>query len=115
MRPLCVFGQQEPVFINCGGSKFTDAQGDVWLVDTPFVNAGKAHSTSSNITGTDKQTLYKTERWDPNDSTEMTYSIPVANGQYQIFLHFAEVWGGQWGTDYAFLMLRWKMFSSLTT
>jgi hypothetical protein len=79
-RPLCVLGQQGPVFINCGGSGFTDAQGNVWLVDTPFVNTGNAYSTSSTINGTDKPTLYKSERWDSKDSTVMTYKIPVANG-----------------------------------
>lgn len=51
----------------------------------------------STISGTDKQTLYKTERWDPNDLTEMTYSVPVTNGAYQIFLHFAEIWAGAMG------------------
>ena len=73
-------GQQQPVFINCGGSNYSDPQGNVWVADTPFVNTGKTYRTSSLVNGTDKQPLYRTERWDPKDATEMTYNISVATG-----------------------------------
>jgi len=77
---------QSAIFINCGGGDYTDTQGNVWKADTPFVSGGKLYSTGSAIAGTDDDKLYQTERWGV-----MTYQIPIALGEYEVQLHFAEI------------------------
>ena len=86
----------EAVRINVGGQEHTDAAGNVFLSDR-FFSGGIAGSTNDDIfivgTGTNfnndsdvDDILYQTNRFSPN----LTYEIPVANGVYDLRLHFAE-------------------------
>ena len=86
----------EAVRINVGGQEHTDAAGNVFLSDR-FFSGGSAGSTNDDIfivgTGTNfnndsdvDDILYQTNRFSPN----LTYEIPVANGVYDLRLHFAE-------------------------
>lgn len=80
--------------INAGGSSYTDQLGQLWDADYGF-NTGSAASVASPVAGTLDDPLYQTERWDPSTSPELVYALPVpAVGQYQVRLHFTEIWDG---------------------
>jgi insulin receptor substrate 1 len=80
---------QNPIRINAGGKAFTDSQGVEWASDA-FFQGGKTYETTMPIVNTDKQELYRSERY--SDSTTpggLIYDIPVPNGSYLVSLHFA--------------------------
>ncbi len=77
-----------PVFelrINSGGGSLI-FKGDQWIADT-FYQAGKVYNAPGNITGTDNQEIYKSER-----HGDFSYAIPVATGKYNVRLHFSEIY-----------------------
>ena len=81
--------------INATGPDYTDTSGNLWTSDVgsmPF-NVGKEFSVDASveIAGTDDDTLYQSERYDSLQPPEMTYSFPVANGNYRVRLYFAEI------------------------
>ncbi len=87
--------------INAGGPTLIAADGN-WLADAnfkQFVNTGYLHSV---VTGIDTslidsaipEALFQTSRWDAATAPEMTWSIPVKAGNYQVRLYFAEIWNG---------------------
>uniref|UniRef100_A0ACD5H4R3 Malectin n=1 Tax=Desertifilum tharense IPPAS B-1220 TaxID=1781255 RepID=A0ACD5H4R3_9CYAN len=73
--------------INAGGGQYTDPSGQVWQADAHF-KGGSTYSTTAEIAKTESDTLYQTERW----ATNLSYEIPVANGGYNVNLHFAEIY-----------------------
>ncbi|MFH0878989.1 MAG: malectin domain-containing carbohydrate-binding protein [Lentisphaerota bacterium] len=81
-------------YVNAGGGSYTDATGQVWMDDAPFFNTGSPYSTTSTISGTTMQPLYRTERWDDATDPEMAYSFAVEPGAYVVRLHFAEIFIG---------------------
>ena len=64
----------------------TDASGQVWAADTNF-RGGFPYSTPHLIGGTVNDPLYQTERYG-----SFSYDIPVASGDYEVRLHFAEIY-----------------------
>ncbi len=88
--PQAALAPTNTTLINSGGTQYTDTAGQSWSADTNFVG-GNQFSTTQTITGTNDQTLYKTERWG-----NFSYNIPVATaGTYQVTLNFAEIyWNG---------------------
>ena len=87
------------VRINCGGTAFTTTDGRTFAADKYF-STNTSTYTNNNITdilGTSHDALYKTER-SPNVALgSFSYNIPVANGNYNVVLHFAEIWFGATG------------------
>lgn len=84
----------EVILINAGSTEnYTDPEGNIWLSDEGFYNAGKIYSTNATIANTDKQQLYQTER----NRLAMTYTIPCSNGFYDVSLHYAELFSGAFG------------------
>ena len=88
----------EAIRINAGGGQHIDAQGNLFLADRYFSGGSRESSTNDDIfivgTGTNATNdsdvddiLYQTERFD----TDLSYEIPVANGIYDVRLHFAEI------------------------
>ncbi|MBZ8181001.1 malectin domain-containing carbohydrate-binding protein [Oscillatoria salina] len=73
--------------INVGGGEYTDSNGNLWAADSFYAN-GKTYSIGRNISGTNDDVLYQSERYAKN----LAYDIPVDNGDYQIKLHFAEIY-----------------------
>ena len=73
--------------INAGGPSFTFGNED-WISDQYF-NGGLTFSSNSPIAGTTNDALYQTERY--ADTGTMTYGIPLSDGDYQVRLHFAEI------------------------
>lgn len=58
-RALSGGSSQEGIFINAGGSNYTDTEGTTWIADTGLFTEGKSYSTSADITNTDKPKLYQ--------------------------------------------------------
>jgi glucose/arabinose dehydrogenase len=91
---------QESVYINAGGATFADGSGRIWWSDEDpkysYHNTGVTWATQAPIGGRqDLQALYQTERWDPIDTTELRYRIPLTSGTYIVKLHFAEIYAQQ--------------------
>lgn len=80
---------QQPIRVNCGGPSYTDSLGHVWAADYGY-NEGTATTVAGKITGTNDPALYQDGRWNGNASVPMTYTFPVANGNYHVNLYFTE-------------------------
>jgi len=76
---------------SCGGSQYTDATGTIYKADANFTG-GNAGTTAVAINGTTDDVLYQTERWGAS-----SYNIPLANGNYNVTLKFAETYWGAAG------------------
>ena len=98
-REGAVRGTATIIRINAGGPDYTDTSGNLWSADTGY-NTGSTWWTHDPIANTVEDTLYKTERWDPNDGTELEYSFTVPNGSYQVRLLFADIAWNTWGVGY---------------
>jgi glucose/arabinose dehydrogenase len=77
------------VRINSGGGQYTDTLGQVWQGDAYFT--GGTTYTVANTTEifkTEDDPLYRNER----SGKSFSYQIPVANGDYTVNLHYAEIY-----------------------
>ncbi|TAE76517.1 MAG: hypothetical protein EAZ84_07350, partial [Verrucomicrobia bacterium] len=79
--------------VNAGGPAYTDVAGNVWLADVGF-NTGVIETSSGAIAHTDDDPLYQARRFDRDSGAELKYSFPLPDGEYELRLHFAEVWSG---------------------
>jgi hypothetical protein len=70
--------------IRAGGEALTTVAGKTYLPDG-YYSGGNVASTTSPISGTPDDALYQRERYG-----EFSYSIPLADGVYQVTLHLAE-------------------------
>jgi len=71
---------------NSGGAQFKDSTGTVYLADSKYTG-GSLGKTTSGISGTSDDSIYQTERYG-----NFAYNIPVANGNYNVTLKFAEIY-----------------------
>jgi hypothetical protein len=78
--------------INAGGPQLATSMGtfsaDAYFSPTP----GYTYSKTAAIANTTDDALYQTERSATANNGTFNYSIPVANGQYTVVLHFAELY-----------------------
>ncbi len=81
---------QAPIRVNCGGSSYTDAKGQVWQADYGY-NGGNAFSNTANIAGTADQKLFHSARYAASNKAPVLYTFPVSSGSYHVNLYFAEV------------------------
>ena len=82
------------VNINCGGPAFTTISGVEYQADQYFgTSTTYTNNTIPDILGTVDDVLYRTER----NNTTLNYSIPMENGDYEVVLHFAEIFYGAAG------------------
>ena len=72
--------------INSGGQAFPAADSAAYSADDHYTG-GRVYSTTAAIAGTVDDALYQTERYG-----NLQYSLPVANGDYEVTLQFAENW-----------------------
>lgn len=80
------------VRINAGGPTVS-INGVRWDADQYF-SGGGVFSNTTEIAGTDADLIYQTERFDAG-MTGVTYNIPVpGDGDYNVTLHFAEIFFG---------------------
>ncbi|MEX0275755.1 MAG: malectin domain-containing carbohydrate-binding protein [Flavobacteriaceae bacterium] len=75
--------------INAGGPQLTH-NNEVFEADQNF-DGGRAYTNAS----AEVADLYKTER--SSNQREFDYNIPLPNGDYQVILHFAEIYWGATG------------------
>jgi hypothetical protein len=78
----------QATYINAGGPAYTSSTGQSYRADS-FFSGGSVTAWSKTITGTNDPALYRDERWGA-----FTYSVPVANGTYNVRLRFAELYYG---------------------
>lgn len=78
--------------VNVCGGRFVAPNGDVWEKD-PFFQPGMqcAHERDAPIEFTDRPELYRGQRFGLHQSPRLDFTIPLANGTYEIDLHFAEL------------------------
>ncbi|MCH6256583.1 malectin domain-containing carbohydrate-binding protein [Puniceicoccaceae bacterium K14] len=89
-----VLTTSESVYLlNAGGGSYIDSLGRVWEADTGF-NTGDTFEITGPISGTEDDTIYQSERYDFNGDPELEYAIDFDNGDYQVNLHFAEIYVG---------------------
>lgn len=75
-----------PYRVNSGGGSFIDNDGNEWRADENFLDGGGTYATSDAIAGTEIDELYQSERW-----CSAGYEVPIANGQYTVVFHGAEI------------------------
>ncbi len=99
--------------VNCGGSDYTDQQGNVWMADVhstskdtwgslswtddyPGLPAfyGSQRQTHDPIEGTDEWPLIQTFRYGRH---KLKYHFPVQDGKYKVDMYFVEPWYGTGG------------------
>lgn len=81
--------------INCGSKTgYRDGQGNEWAGDVAYsfgngfgYVGGNTYATADQISGSANGPLYQSERYGMS-----AYSFDVANGNYQVVLHFAEIY-----------------------
>ncbi|RYY95376.1 MAG: T9SS type A sorting domain-containing protein, partial [Chitinophagaceae bacterium] len=72
--------------INAGGPQLTTSIG-TFAADNYFApSPGNKTTSTAAIGNTTDDALYQTDRW----ASSFNYALPVANGQYNVVLHFAE-------------------------
>ncbi|KAA9083798.1 malectin domain-containing carbohydrate-binding protein, partial [Microbacterium radiodurans] len=87
-----------PIRINAGGGALTIG-GVAWQADA-FFSGGKTYSNTqvTQIAGTNNDALYLSERSSTTAQGSFSYNIPVpTSGNYQVILHFAEIYHGATG------------------
>ncbi|WP_368662399.1 PKD domain-containing protein [Zobellia laminariae] len=78
-----------PFRINSGGPEVSH-EGNLFHADDYFFNGQSYTNSSVKI-----PELYQTERFDSKNNLD--YKIPVPNGNYEVVLHFAEIYWGATG------------------
>ncbi len=79
--------------VNCGGESYTDVSGHVWEGDQMYSSGswgyvgGEDYSHEAPISGTEDDELYESERYGMEG-----YRFDVPNGNYEVELHFAEIY-----------------------
>lgn len=92
---IVVFEPQEPqgvtfpLRINAGGPEIIHS-GDLFVADNYFVDGIVFSNTNAQVPA-----LFQTER--TNSQPAFDYQIPVPNGNYEVILHFAEIYWGATG------------------
>lgn len=73
---------------NAGGGAYAAADGTAYATDAGVLK-GRTYSTTASIGGTVDDPLYQSERWSAGG---LFYDIPLAPGDYQVTLRFAEIY-----------------------
>jgi prolyl-tRNA synthetase len=79
-------GTEGEVFaVNAGGGPYSGIDGTVYDADFGFAG-GSTSSTTAAIAGTEDDALYQSDRYG-----NFSYAIPLASGDYEVTLKFAEI------------------------
>ncbi|WP_418285061.1 malectin domain-containing carbohydrate-binding protein [Halorubrum sp. DTA46] len=81
-------GDSTSFTVNAGGDAYTASDGTEFQADTAFTG-GTTYSFVQPIDNTQDDPLYQTERYG-----NFSYDVPLEDGQYQVTLHFAEIYQG---------------------
>ena len=88
-EPIAAAALTFPFRINAGGPEVSH-DGNIFGADHYFFNGQSYTNSSAQI-----PELYQSERFDSQLTLE--YKIPVPNGDYEVILHFAEIYWGATG------------------
>jgi non-lysosomal glucosylceramidase len=90
----------DDLFIDCASNdNYTDGQGNIWLADQAYgggnawgyVTAGSTNDWyTGEITLTNDDELYQSERWSGSGNTLLQYNADTGNGMFEVELHFTE-------------------------
>lgn len=83
--------------INSGSATAVTIIGKTWSADTTYAVGELQPYTNSKLTdiaGTDEDVLFYTEQHSNAAKKPWSYEFPVANGNYVVRLHFAEIYWG---------------------
>jgi Malectin domain len=70
---------------SAANASYTDSNGNLWQADSGFIDGQTGNLGNIPIANTNDPQIYRTERF------KLTgYALAVANGSYQVRLHFAE-------------------------
>ncbi len=75
--------------VNSNGSSYTDADANQWIADNYFTGGSVFAKVGQAIENTTDDVLYEAERFG-----NFSYDFPLANGDYTVELHFAEIYFG---------------------
>ncbi len=81
--------------VNSGGPSFT-FNSETWNADQNF-STSNSFTNSIAIANTTNDQLYQSERYARSSIGSLSYDIPLPDGQYDVVLHFAEIWFGASG------------------
>ncbi|CAA9251244.1 MAG: CBM57 [uncultured Cytophagales bacterium] len=76
--------------INAGGPAHVTAGGQTFVADVSFTGGSVSALSAGEVANTTEDALYRSIRFGP----AFSYSIPVSNATYGVFLHFNETWWG---------------------
>ncbi|WP_193211619.1 malectin domain-containing carbohydrate-binding protein [Luteolibacter marinus] len=80
--------------VNAGGEfPYVDPEGNTWEADYGF-NTGSRSTYTTTILGTDNPELYQSRRSVSSSNPDLHYGFELPDGNYQVILHFVEVWTG---------------------
>ncbi|UCH89103.1 MAG: T9SS type A sorting domain-containing protein, partial [Thermoplasmata archaeon] len=89
-----IYGSSYIQRVDCGGDQnYTDYNGEIWEADQSYSPGawgyigGETYSTSDEISNTNDDILYQSERWGLT-----SYNFDVQNGVYEVKLMFAEIY-----------------------
>ena len=92
---------QQSIRVNCGAYSEMNFGGYSFLTDQYFTSTNSTtyyKNTTADIAQTTHDELYKSERTGNANLGSFSYHIPVSNGDYEVVLHFAEIyWGAPGG------------------
>ncbi len=77
---------------NAGGDEYTDISGQQWQASVGFTG-GRTFSNTNPIAQTEDDFLYQSE----HNGQDFSYTQEVTNGNYDVTLHFAEIYFNQSG------------------
>lgn len=76
-----------PIRVNVGGGAYTDPERLAWRADYAF-SGGSVLAVTAPIANTTADPMYQDQRY---STTPLTYDFVVPNGNYDLFLKFAEL------------------------
>ncbi|MEO7961208.1 MAG: malectin domain-containing carbohydrate-binding protein, partial [Ginsengibacter sp.] len=90
--------------VNSGSSVATTINGKTWSADNQYAFDNLEPYSNPNLTSilcTDDDVLFLTEQSSNGDKKPFRYEFPLANGDYGVRLHFAEIYWGAPGSGLA--------------
>jgi len=82
---------QPALRVNAGATlPYVDPLGNTWAADSGF-NTGSGVTYSTTILGTSNPQIYQSRRRIGSGDPSLSYQFDLANGNYQVTLHFVEV------------------------
>jgi hypothetical protein len=86
LEPRTLFSAAVPSLINAGGGAFGDSVGRTFIADVAFAGGVAGQLAPYDVQNTNDDALFLSWR----EGASFSYSIPVVNGHYALFLEFAE-------------------------